>query len=58
MPQAGVAVGMALLAVQRFPDLASTILPVVIGSTVVFEIFGPFATRTALRAVGEVPIKP
>jgi len=58
MPQAGVAVGMALLAVQRFPDAADTILPVVIGSTVVFEIVGPLAARTALRAVGEAPVKP
>lgn len=53
MPQAGVAVGMALLAAQRFPESAATILPVVIGSTVLFEIFGPITARMALRAVGE-----
>ena len=58
MPQAGVAVGMALLAVQRFPETTDTILPVVIGSTVLFEIFGPIATRAALRAVGEAQIEP
>ena len=34
MPQAGVALGMALVATQRRPDLAEIILPVVIASTV------------------------
>ena len=53
MPQAGVALGMALLATQRFPQLADTILPVVIASTVFFELLGPAATRLALRRVGE-----
>jgi Kef-type K+ transport system membrane component KefB len=48
MPQAGVALGMALVATQRFPDLADTLLPVVIGGTVVFEIAGPMCTRLAL----------
>jgi len=53
LPQAGVALGMALLAVKRFPELTDTILPVVIASTVVFELLGPIATRVALRHVGE-----
>ena len=53
MPQAGVALGMALLAAQRFPELADQIMPIVIASTVIFELFGPVATRTALRRVGE-----
>jgi Kef-type K+ transport system membrane component KefB len=58
MPQAGVAVGMGLLAALRFPETADTILPVVIGSTVLFEMLGPIATRMALRAVGEAQIEP
>ena len=53
MPQAGVALGMALVAAQRIPDAADIILPVVIASTVLFEIFGPIATRFALIRVGE-----
>lgn len=56
MPQAGVALGMALLAAQRFPELADQILPIVIASTVIFELFGPIATRTALRRVGETTL--
>jgi len=48
LPQAGVALGMALVAADRFPDIGSTILQVTIGTTVVFELFGPPATKLAL----------
>jgi Kef-type K+ transport system membrane component KefB len=51
LPQAGVAIGMALLASQRFPELKDTILPIVIGSTVVFEITGPALTRIVIKHV-------
>jgi len=54
MPQAGVALGMALVAMQRRPDLGEIILPVVIASTVLFELIGPVLTRTGLVHVGEV----
>ncbi|MBW2341081.1 MAG: cation:proton antiporter [Deltaproteobacteria bacterium] len=54
MPQAGVALGMALVAMQRRPDLGEIILPVVIASTVLFEVIGPMLTRTGLIHVGEV----
>lgn len=53
MPQAGVALGMALVAVQKFPELADTVLPVVIVSTVLFELLGPICTRHALDGAGE-----
>jgi Kef-type K+ transport system membrane component KefB len=53
VPQAGVALGMALLASQRVPSLAEIIIPVVVASTVIFEIAGPVLTRLALHRVGE-----
>ncbi len=53
-PQAGVALGLALLASQRFPELKSVILPVIIGSTVVFEIVGPVITRRVLNHVKSI----
>ena len=53
MPQAGVALGMALYACQRFPELGELILPVIIGATILFEVFGPIMTRWALHASGE-----
>jgi Kef-type K+ transport system membrane component KefB len=54
MPQAGVALGMALVTVEHRPDLGEIILPVVIASTVLFELIGPVLTRTGLIHVGEV----
>jgi len=52
-PQAGVALGMALLASQHLPELKNVILPVTIGSTIIFEFIGPAMTRKALNKVGE-----
>jgi len=51
LPQAGVAMGMALVAATAFPDYRDVLLPVVIGATVVFEIVGPIGTRIALAAI-------
>lgn len=53
MPQAGVALGMALVASSHFPDLKETLMAITIGTTVVFELFGPALTQLALRKVGE-----
>ena len=53
MPQAGVALGMALVAGNAFPELRDQLLPLVIGSTVVFELAGPPLTRLALLRAGE-----
>jgi len=54
MPQAGVALGMALVAIEHRPDLGEIILPVVIASTVLFELIGPVLTRIGISHVGEV----
>lgn len=48
-PQAGVAIGMALLAAERFPEYRDSILPVVVASTIVFELFGPVLVKRVLR---------
>lgn len=55
MPQAGVALGMALVATQRFPEISEVIFPVVIGTTIFFELIGPIMTRAALIRAGEIP---
>jgi Kef-type K+ transport system membrane component KefB len=54
LPQAGVAVGMALVAGEAFPDWAPTIMAFTIASTVVFELLGPPAT---LWAIGKTAAK-
>ena len=53
LPQAGVALGMALVASSRAPQFSETLLPAVIASTVIFELLGPVATRFALVRAGE-----
>jgi Kef-type K+ transport system membrane component KefB len=49
LPQAGVALGLALLGAQRFPDVADQLVAVVVVSTVFFEVVGTVTTRVALR---------
>ena len=49
LPQAGVALGMALIAAQRFPEHAQMILTVILSSTVILELTTPALTRYALR---------
>ncbi len=48
-PQAGIAMGMALLAVERFPEQGAVLLAAVVASTVVFEVVGPLMVRHVLR---------
>jgi len=53
VPQAGVALGMALVAAEHLPELGQVLLAVTIGTTVVFELVGPLLTHLALRKVEE-----
>ena len=59
LPQAGVAIGMALVAGSYFPAHSQLLLSVVISSTIIFELIGPVLTRMALRrAEVDQPIQP
>ena len=49
LPQAGVAIGMALVASKHFPEYRQILLSVTISTTVFFEIIGPIFTRLALK---------
>ncbi|WP_227662961.1 cation:proton antiporter [Marinobacter daqiaonensis] len=55
LSQAGVALGLALLVEERFPEIGSKILPLVIGSTIIFELLGPVVVRWRLKKAGEIP---
>ncbi|WP_232513410.1 cation:proton antiporter [Zobellella denitrificans] len=48
-PQAGMAIGMALLAAEQFPEYGARLLPVVVCSTIVFELLGPLLVKKVLR---------
>ena len=53
LPQAGVSIGMALVAASRFPEYQQSLLTLVIGSTVFFELVGPIFTRISIRQASE-----
>ncbi len=53
LPQAGVALGMALVAAQHFPDQAELLTTVVVAASVAFEVIGPIFTRLAIHQMGE-----
>lgn len=48
LPQAGVALGLALSTVERFPGVADTVISVTIAGTLVFELIGPPIGRLAI----------
>lgn len=52
-PQAGVALGMALVVKDEFPQAADTIFTLIVATTVIFEIIGPVCTKYALSKAGE-----
>lgn len=52
LPQAGAAMGMALVASSQFPEYRQYLLTIVIGATVLFEIIGPVVTRRAINVMG------
>jgi NhaP-type Na+/H+ or K+/H+ antiporter len=54
VPQAGVALGMALLCKSVFPEAGIVILNVIIATTIIFELIGPFFTRFALGKANEI----
>jgi Kef-type K+ transport system membrane component KefB/nucleotide-binding universal stress UspA family protein len=52
LPQAGVAVGLALSASIDYPEVGSTVTAVVLASIVIFELLGPPAAKRALHELG------
>lgn len=54
VPQAGVALGMALLCKSIFPEAGGIVLNVIIATTVVYELTGPFFTKFALIKAKEI----
>lgn len=54
VPQAGVALGVALIAKAEFPLMGGMIFTVIVTTTILYEIVGPFFTRWALHKAGEI----
>ncbi|TRZ93938.1 cation:proton antiporter [bacterium] len=56
VPQAGVALGCALIAKNDFPEVGGMIFTTIIATTVIYELIGPLCTKYALQKAGEVLI--
>ena len=57
-PQAGVAVGMAQIALTRLPgEMGAKVQAVVLCATLIYEIVGPVLTKMALSKAGEIEKK-
>ena len=55
MPQAGVAIGMATMALKQLPaEYSQLIQTVILSATLIYEIAGPLAARFALQRAGEI----
>ncbi len=54
LPQAGVAIGLTLVAGKIVPDYAASIRAVVLAGTLVYELFGPAITKMSLTKAGEI----
>lgn len=56
MPQAGVALGLIVVAGKIVPDYASQIRVIILCSTFIYSIIGPVAAKFALEKSGEIVI--
>lgn len=54
IPQAGVAIGLSLIASQTLPEYGKTIRAVILCATLVYELIGPAMTKIGLKKAGEI----
>lgn len=54
VPQAGVAIGLSLLAAQLVPEYGQTIRAVILSATLIYELTGPAITKASLDRAGEL----
>lgn len=58
-PQAGVAIGMSILAVDLLgADLGSTVRNIVLFAVMIYELVGPMLTKISLKRAGDITPKP
>lgn len=54
LPQAGVAIGLSLLAETILPEGGAQIRAIILCSTLIYELFGPAVTKLSLKKAGEI----
>jgi len=56
IPQAGVALGCALIAKDTFPEFGGIIFTTIVATTIIYELIGPICTKVALEKAGEINV--
>ncbi len=54
LPQAGVAIGLSLIANQVLPEYGAQIRTVILCGTLIYELIGPAVTKLSLKKAGEI----
>lgn len=54
VPQAGVAIGLSLVATTAVPQYGATIRAIILCATLIYEMVGPGLSKLALRKAGEI----
>lgn len=54
LPQAGVAIGLSLVATTVVPEYGATIRAVILCATLIYELIGPVIVKIALKKAGEI----
>ena len=54
IPQAGVAIGLSLVAGEAFPAYASQIRAIILCGTLIYELIGPAVSKASLKKAGEI----
>jgi Kef-type K+ transport system membrane component KefB len=54
LPQAGVALGVALIAKASFPQVGEMVFSTIVVTTIIYELIGPAFTKFSLRKAGEI----
>lgn len=54
IPQAGVAIGLASIAMKIVPEYGSQIQTIILCGTIIYELCGPVITKLALKKAGEI----
>ena len=57
MPQAGIALGMALISKGVFPELGGLIFTAIAATTIIYEIIGPVFVKFSLYKTGQIQIQ-
>lgn len=57
IPQAGVAIGLTMVAQTVIPEFAPQIRAVILCGTLIYELCGPIITKITLKKAGEITIK-